>query len=507
MHDRSVPWRVAALATGVSGVMGGWLFLLYVRMIVSPAPQEMREGATLWITRLLLEGHNPYSLAELPVSTNVYGIVYHLVVLPLAVVFGNGFLVHRIVSGLSILGACALLCRILIRERVDPLLAGVGVLMFFASSLYFVAPLARPDGLGVLLSMASISLLFKDKVGATAFVFGLGFALLALATKVYLAFPPFVMAVYVFLFVSRPRGLAYGLAVVGASTAVLLTLTRFYPAYINVSLVSNAEAGYGDAEHLVRQTRDWLVFSLPLTVALIIMGGHAVTRARSVNWRQRPHVFAFASVVNGAVFFLWLGWHPGAHMTYLFQLVTPVIIPALLPAIGRNTWARAAVAAALPVALGLNAHYFPRAYERFTAAEEEFAAVAAMVNAHRNVLGSTEIAGVLTLAGRPVLDSGQSEYFGDASTEYLVPGVVPAGVIRDRWDTFLIGMDNDIGAERFDLIVRSRRHGLIPRDLLAEHYHQTRTVVLDFAWSGQRWMVDSWEPGRSTAPRLPSAVR
>src|SRR5262245_27573912 len=84
MHSTRIPQRIALLAISAAGVFGAWLFLMHLRMIVSPAPQEMREGAVVWITRLLLEGRNPYDVAELPASTNVYGIFYHLAVLPIA---------------------------------------------------------------------------------------------------------------------------------------------------------------------------------------------------------------------------------------------------------------------------------------------------------------------------------------------------------------------------------------------------------------------------------------
>jgi hypothetical protein len=57
-------------------------------------------------------------------------------------------------------------------------------MLFYASSLYFVAPLARPDGLAVLFCMASITCLFDD-VPPRAFLVRLLFALLALLTKVY----------------------------------------------------------------------------------------------------------------------------------------------------------------------------------------------------------------------------------------------------------------------------------------------------------------------------------
>ena len=63
---------------------------------------------------------------------------------------------------------------------------------------------------------------------------------------------------------------------------------------------------------------------------------------------------------------------------------------------------------------------------RFTSAEVRFARLNAVVTAHRDVLGSTEIAGLLALDGRPVVDSGESEYFGAAILDTHLPGIVPA---------------------------------------------------------------------------------
>jgi hypothetical protein len=207
MNDVAMPRRVATIAAGTAALMCGWLVMLHLRMIVSPAPQEMREGAIIWITRLVLEGRNPYVLSELPASSYAYGIVYRLVVLPFARIFGNGYMVHRAVSAVSIAGACAVLYRLLRRHGTSFLLSAIGVMLFYASSVYFVAPLARPDGLGVFFCLASIACLFTDDLTPGWFAAGLIFGLLALLTKIYLAFPPFIMSLYVFLFVSPKRGL------------------------------------------------------------------------------------------------------------------------------------------------------------------------------------------------------------------------------------------------------------------------------------------------------------
>ena len=478
--------------------MCGWLAVLHLRMVVSSAPQEMREGAIIWITRLLLEGRNPYALAELPASTNAYGIAYHLVVLPFARLFGNGYTVHRAVSAAAIAGSCALIYRLLRREGTDRVLAAVGVMLFYASSLYFVAPLARPDGLGVLFCIASITWLFVDDLTPRSFLAGLGFAVLALLTKVYLAFPPFIISLYVFLFVSPKRGLIYGLTTIGTSIAVLLIATMFYPAYISVSLIDNMNSStYYDIDHLQRQTLDWLSYSLPLTVGLVVILFRAVANGSVLRrMRTRPSPFGFASVVNAGVFVAVFGGHPGAHMTYLFQLVTPLLIVALLPHLGEQSWSRALVIAALPIAFVMNAQYFPLTFGRFREAEATAARLSDAIRSHQRVLGSTEVAGAIALSGQPVFDSGHSQYFGTAGSDRRWPGLVPADLLRARWDSFMGEIDTGITGERFDLIIRSRRPGLIPDGLVAEHYSRVATIDVDFPWGAQHWPVDLWEPRR-----------
>jgi hypothetical protein len=258
-----------------------------------------------------------------------------------------------------------------------------------------------------------------------------------------------------------------------------------------------------------------VVFSLPLSLALVISLVAAVAARRL----ERPTPYAFAAMANGCVFLGWLGWHPGAHMTYLFQLVTPVLIPAVWPTLARHQVSRAVVAAALPIAFALNAHFFPLTFERFRASEAAFAAVTRTVEAHQRVLGGTEIAGLLALDGRPVVDSGQSEYFNVAGFGESIPGLIAWNQLEARWEQFVERLDHDISTRQYDLIVRSRRNGLIPADLVAEHYRQIGTIDLSFAWSGQRWPVDFWEapisasvdtrawPDRRTPPPTPSSSR
>jgi hypothetical protein len=112
------------------------------------------------------------------------------------------------------------------------------------------------------------------------------------------------------------------------------------------------------------------------------------------------------------------------------------------------------------------------------------------------VLGSTEVAGPLALAGQPVFDSGHSQYFGDAAIRYRMPGLVPADAIDGRWKAFRAEIRRGIVEDRFDLIIRNRRPGLIPDGLVAAHYNRVATIDIDLPWGAQQWPLDLWEPIR-----------
>jgi hypothetical protein len=216
-----------------------------------------------------------------------------------------------------------------------------------------------------------------------------------------------------------------------------------------------------------------------------------------------PDPYWLAAAFNIVLFAGWLGGHPGAHMTYLFQLVTPMAILALWPLLAPHSWGSTAVMLALPVSLLVNLQWFPLSLEAFREAERGQEDIGRLIARHGRVLGGTEVAGLLALAGRPVLDSGHTEYIVNATPPAAFPWdpppLAPRLLLDVRWQTFESQLRSDLAGLHYDLVLRSSRDGgVFPAAWLAG-YRQTGSVNVSFPWALQRWPVDVFEP-RAPAP-------
>lgn len=480
----------AALAFALAGF--AWLVLIYLRMLVSPAPQEMREGALVVTTLALLDGRNPYGLDALAEAGNLYGIVYPLTVLPFAALFGAGLAVHRAVAGLGFALAAWLLYRILRREGVERLTAGLATALVVAGWLYWVGATVRPDGIGVALMMAAYAVMAPKPEDPRRFALGLALALLGLATKVYFVFPAGVAAAYVFLFRSWRRGLVFGIATLAGIAAALALLAALFPGYPVLVLGANLAATRYDPGHLLRQSWDWAVFSLPLLAAL---GALVALRPRL----GAPSFWSFAALAALAALLAVLGGHPGAHMSYFFHLLSPPLAVAVLAAGARRPAVGRALRLALPAAMLANAHWFPLDPDRFAEAEARFAAAGRLIEAAEAPLVTTELAALAALDGDAAPETGHSEYFAEALAVEPPLVLEPLWLPRAAIGQELAGLAEEIGAgldrHRYDVVIANQGSSLVrPETLRRCHYRVVDRIELDMAWSFQRWPLDVWRP-------------
>ncbi|WP_439578653.1 hypothetical protein [Elioraea sp.] len=467
-----------------------WLGVVYLRMLVSPAPQEMREGALIVTTLALLEFRNPYALGALAEAANLYGIVYPLAVLPAAWLFGAGLAVHRAVAGLGFALGAWLLHGMLRREGVDRLTAGLAAALVAAGWLYWVGATARPDGIGVALMMAAYAAVAPDPEDPRRFAACLAVSLLGLATKLYFVFPAGVAAAYVFLFRSWWRGLAFGVAVLGGIAVTLALLAILFPGYPVLVLGANLAATGYDLGHLIRQAWDWAVFSLPLLATLGVVAALRLSP---------PPFWSFAALAALAALLLALGGHTGAHMSYFFHLLSPPLALAVLGAGARWPEPRLAFALALPVAMLASAPWFLLDPDRLTAAEARIAVAGRLIAAAQTPLVTTELAALAALDGKPTPETGHSEYFADAIAvvppRLLAPLWLPRETIARELADLARAVEDGLAARRFDVVLANRGSILVRREALQRAgYRVVDRIEVEMAWSFQRWTVDVWRP-------------
>ena len=129
--------------------------LTYANIIFNPFVSEFREGHTLTPTYLLLKGIMPWSLETYPQYYNCYGILFNLVVYPLALLFGNSLILHRIVNEVFLLMTVIGIVYYKLPKVIDISRTTI-LLSLYVLINYSVNITLRPDGLGVFLFTMSI---------------------------------------------------------------------------------------------------------------------------------------------------------------------------------------------------------------------------------------------------------------------------------------------------------------------------------------------------------------
>src|SRR5258708_26755849 len=194
---------------GAMLILTAWLIYFAFVTISMPYQIEYREGAAQLLTQVLLRGGNPFSSAYQPLAFNNYGIVYNLVAFPFAAWFGNTLAVYRSINLLFILFSCALVAFTIIQVYGDRYFG-------FASGVFVgMALLSRgglgafPGALGEFLFLAAVLIPLLRRFDPSALILSAVLSVILYYTKPYFVLSFGIVATYVFVFVSKRKGLLY----------------------------------------------------------------------------------------------------------------------------------------------------------------------------------------------------------------------------------------------------------------------------------------------------------
>jgi hypothetical protein len=503
------------------------LFAYHVRIVTFPYPLEFREGAMIQTTKALLGGENPYALHRQPEDTNVYGIFYSVVCYPFAGLFGPGLQVHRAVAGIFIAFASAVVF-LFARSGGHPVLSSLTVgAVFYASLLYGATPLARPDSLGVFLFLLSLYLPHKNNYSWGSLFTSIVIGVFAVFTKTFFLLLYPLLGTYLFLFVSKKKGLAYS-AVSGFIVIIsALTANFFMETYISNVFFNHMNVASYSLHRMVSQ----LYAGTKAYAFLVILFASAALPSVPAKVKQMRLFFAdlnffgrlagFIDVrtpdrpfctheVTGTTYYLFcallvfvtkLGGHGGAWMTYFYQLVSPFLLLFFLGVVsgrlGRRSHAYFAAAGIANLAF-----FFLAMLPHYTVHDVEgnWKLIRELIGTKKVIFNSPAIAPLLQEENRQVFDSGQSEYFGRS--------VLPKGFsrlaacfpsdsrVRRRLKRYRRGILDSIETGTDDMIVLTRRNDGYPKFIvrsgLEQNYVNERTLTAPMPHTGQNWLLDFW---------------
>ncbi|MCB0431364.1 MAG: hypothetical protein H6585_06440 [Flavobacteriales bacterium] len=516
-HARLPKWLIWVCWLVVAGV-GGKLLLDHYHLITCEMPLEYREAHIPCTTHMLLEGKNPFDLALQPNFTNVYGITFSYICYPVAYVLGETYAVYRLVAAVFIWLCCFVMVRIFRNEGVLWLFSVMGGVIMYASLLYFVTPMVRPDSFGLFLYLLAIYIPYRKRWSVLSMCVSAILVVVAFLAKTYfLLGAPFIGS-YIFLFHSKRKGLIYtGIFLSILIPAVLWVNYQYETFFSNVFFVYT-NYKIDDVAYLWLQCGEYLKHSGGLVAISLVAGYLSIRNTRLKDITQQidvahgskpllmfqmglPHYIALWVV---ALFLYRMGQHKGAWLTYLLQLLTPVLLWLALKEFRRLPFAWATWG--LLLALGVNIYTASFPYLRnardVEAGLPEWHMLQSLVASENLVLNTPLIAFERLKAGKKVYDTGNSEYFEHGGERQGLWSLIsdPKPEIRERWNQFLSGVQDSVTHRVFDLVALDRG----PRFLMDENRLQqsysllvTIPIVMPHATmhtAAQRFDVGIWEP-------------
>jgi hypothetical protein len=498
------------------------LLALHFAMILNPFPNEYREGAILLSTKLIVEGGNPYTLENQPEFTNLYGIIYHLVVYPFAKVFGSTLIVHRTISAFFIFASCIVLFVAAHRMKVSLALCFTGATIFYAHLLFFAAPLARPDSLGMFLFLCSIFIPWRFNYSVLSLLSSISIGILAFLTKPYFILAIFYIGTYIFLFRSKMRSIKYfGAVLISLVSTILLINGLFecywnntffvfanasnldYPDYPGIQLYKYAEYNLGMvailflvifrfSEKLQRKLQQLTRLKDKISSTLISFTSlnkplFNINLASGLEW-------SFYMLLSLGLFYFKFGRHNGSWLVYINHLVSPFLIIIALRFVSEKRLGKLILLTLLCLNLFsvTKADVLPSPNLDNIAWEE----IKVLISQHQNILNSPAIVPLLIEQGKRVYDSGLTEYFHHGIKRNIFGINFPGGEsVKNRNEQFIQEVTKTIESKGFDLVTMTNHYSpFISEDLLQKHYQYKKSITVPMSPTSQSWKLDIWEP-------------
>ncbi|WP_291727637.1 ArnT family glycosyltransferase [Bernardetia sp.] len=494
----------------------------YYTLIFSPYQQEYREAVTTLATKLLLENENPYRIENQPEYAQAYGIIQNFIAYPFAYFFGSTLITHRIVTFIGIVLSCMIIILWLVRLNIPLLVAFAATLTLYISFYYNVLPLNRPDSWGLFFMLTSIYVPVRYNYSSKSLFSSILLGLLAFYTKSYFILGVVSMGSFVFLFISKKKGLIYTSVFLVSFAISIYVVSHFYPLFFYLTVLSFLNyATEGSWAYVIKQILTFFYVNKFLFLSVLTSFSSLLFLAyKKKHFTNYKISFDFVSLEKGVfkmnisyenalivyVFFvmflivsIFLGKNDGAFLTYYFTHTTPflilfalmflykvgnkLIIPVGLLLIVSNLWSVQKLM------------YSPKLSED---EKKQWKIAEQYIKNSNHVIGSPVVANLIKENDNKVYFQGLSKqfmYISDVKSSSLKSIFPRYKEVEAVTKQFYVEIDSNITHQNFDLIVMEKGSSIVSDNRSIEKYYLKKdTINLAMPFTAQVYRLEFWKP-------------
>lgn len=499
----------------IVGALISILWSLYFVRTILATPYQIgyREGAPQVLTALLLNGENFSTFENQPLSYNAYGIGYNAVELPFAFIFGNTLYIHCWVTFIFII-LSALMGFWIIFQRTRKFSLSLITTAFISIGFIGWGGIgSAPTTMGTFLFLSAIFIPYLKSFNKLSLIVSAVLALIAFHTKAYFVLSFGIVASYMFLFVSKKKGLLYFLLffILFVITFIVIRLT--FPLYFVNVIYGNAANTFRTLKHLYTQLFWLFVYFFPILVLTGIMMVRQFREKRlsltnfakiklDISHLNNPFVqlhvdyYLYTFVVSLLVFVIILGSHVGNYLAYAYELVVPTFLFLFFVKFYENKLYN--TFSILTILFNLLYWQYITLHPQMLIQRNsvEWKKVYSYLEPSMSILNSPTITSRLVELGILPVDSGQTDVY------YLMkpyPDNILVGPSYDEYFNdgleYTKSINDSIVNQEYDLIITTKDVDVFyDLELIASHYKLVDQLILYMNQTEQKWVVQVWEP-------------
>lgn len=471
-----------------------FLFSKHLNSIFFPFANEYREGHTYSSTVMLLRGENPFSISSYPAFYNSYGILFNIVVLPFAFIFGNSLILHRLISAFFIFAILFVVFRNSFIKREFSVFNLICFVLLYSGLIYGPGGSVRPDNLGVFLFICSIIIPVNNHFDKRSLVLSMLFGLLSFYTKPYYFIGWISISIYMFLFVSYKRALLLNFLFAIFFLLIGFLVSKLFPMYFYEVIFSYTnDAKSNLIMYSVKQLKHFLYYILPF---LPIFMSYLIMRGSLKSILKNPY-FVISIIIF--LFLIYpLGLNLGAFLTYHFQLLLPILCLFLMTFQDEKFESLKSNQLVLLLAIGFF-YLFSTKYIGIGKSKDDigtWSKMSSYIDTKQNVLVGPLLAPMIMDKNRELYENGVSSYVFLFKSKAITKSIFSLDEkILERKESFITDINSKIKKKYFDAIISSPDidRGIYPL-IDKSKYSLVKTVYLTTPHDGVNYKLNVFEP-------------